>query len=410
MEGLIGALRDKDSDVRNAAIEALSNIDDPRVKEEMIASLKDEDATVRCGVAVVLAASPDPRAKEPLIAALTDEDATVRYCATRALGNLVVAGPDARAVEALIAVLKDADSDVRLCAGQALCNMNDPGVVDALIAALKDENWADRGFAAVILGQLDEGVAGVGDPRIMETLIAALKDEDAGVRRGAAMALGALYDKRALEPLLTAGTAEQDPDVESAMDEAVARSRASGSPCRASTRCCRHRLRDDGPGSPTPCFRPDDLCVWAWSPKRWPDSEEARSPRPVAGLCIVALAGRPARGVASVTVGYAGARFRDDRDRQPHRGGPGGNRQAVPGSASAVTCTSVSVATPSCSRHPQPVCARHARPCPCRARPWPRPRSCRARLTRPRLHAACTGFALVVRSLHLVHRGPLWSG
>ncbi len=44
VEGLIGALRDKDSDVRNAAIEALSNVNDPRVSEEMIAALTDEDA------------------------------------------------------------------------------------------------------------------------------------------------------------------------------------------------------------------------------------------------------------------------------------------------------------------------------------------------------------------------------
>ena len=35
VEGLIGALRDKDSDVRNAAIEALSNVNDPRVSEEI---------------------------------------------------------------------------------------------------------------------------------------------------------------------------------------------------------------------------------------------------------------------------------------------------------------------------------------------------------------------------------------
>ena len=102
--------------------------------------------------------------------------------------------------------------------------MNDPGVVDALVAALKDVNWAgSRRATCAILGHFDDGVAGTGDPRIMETLIAALNDEDAGVRKGAAMALGALRDKRALEPLLTAGTAEQDPDVESAMDEAVAR-------------------------------------------------------------------------------------------------------------------------------------------------------------------------------------------
>lgn len=99
--------------------------------------------------------------------------------------------------------------------------MNDPSVVDALIAALNDKNWADRGVAAGVLGHVVDPVPGVGDPRVMEALIAALKDEDAGVREGAAMALGVKGDNFQFGPLSDAMDAEQDPDVKSAMDEAL---------------------------------------------------------------------------------------------------------------------------------------------------------------------------------------------
>ncbi len=70
----------------------------------------------------------------------------------------------------------------------------DSGVVNALIARLKDENAGVRGAAAHSLGQL-------GDPRAVQPLIAVLADSDAEVRSAAIDALANLEDSRAISPI-----------------------------------------------------------------------------------------------------------------------------------------------------------------------------------------------------------------
>ena len=47
IEGLIKALKDKDSDVREEAAEALGEIGDDRAVEPLTKALKDEDSSVR---------------------------------------------------------------------------------------------------------------------------------------------------------------------------------------------------------------------------------------------------------------------------------------------------------------------------------------------------------------------------
>ena len=70
----------------------------------------------------------------------------------------------------------------------------DTGVVDALIARLKDENAGVRKAAANSLGQ-------IGDPRAVVPLIAVLSDSDAEVRYTAIDALANLEDRRAIGPI-----------------------------------------------------------------------------------------------------------------------------------------------------------------------------------------------------------------
>ena len=183
VEPLIAALKDKDSDVRYAAAKALGEIKDPRAvepliavpkdyysgvryavtealvkigapaMEPLIAALKDKDSKdsdVRQAAAEALGEIKDPRAVEPLIAALKDEDSDVRAAAAYALGEI----KDPRAVEPLIAALKDGDSDVRKAAAKALGEIKDPRAVEPLIAALKDAKWRVREAAAEALVSL----------------------------------------------------------------------------------------------------------------------------------------------------------------------------------------------------------------------------------------------------------------
>ena len=189
VEPLIAALKDRHSDVRQAAAYVLGEIGDARAVEPLIAAPKDEkEWYVREAAAEALGKIGAP-AVEPLIAALKDEYRNVREAAAEALGEI----KDPRAVEPLIAALKD--WDVR-AAAEALVKIGTLAV-EPLIAALKDAEWRVRKAAAVALGKIK-------DPRAVEPLIAALKDTDKDVRQAAAVALGEIKDPRAVEPLIAA--------------------------------------------------------------------------------------------------------------------------------------------------------------------------------------------------------------
>ena len=234
MEPLIAALKDKDSkdsDVRQAAAEALGEIKDPRAVEPLIAALGDESSGVRLAAAKSLGEIKDPRAVEPLSAALKDENKYVRRAAAHALDRLgwkpeqdEIAGwywmakcdwdkcvaLGALTVEPLIAALKDTDEEVRRAAAEALGKIKDRRAVEPLSAAFKDTDKDVRQAAAVSLDRLgwkpeQDEIAGwywmaKGDwdkcvalgSFAVEPLIAALKDTDEEVRRAAAEALDRL--------------------------------------------------------------------------------------------------------------------------------------------------------------------------------------------------------------------------
>lgn len=123
-----------------------------------------------------------------LVTALKDND--VRWQAITVLRRM-------GAVEALIAALRDEDARTRLEAAKALGEIGNPSAVEPLIAALKDVNAEVRGAAVVSLSYMK-------DPRVVEPLIAVLKDESKQVRLYAAGALGRAKDPRAIEPLVAA--------------------------------------------------------------------------------------------------------------------------------------------------------------------------------------------------------------
>ena len=207
VEPHIAALKDENSDVRQAAAYALGEIKDPRAVEPLIAALKDEDSDVRKAAARALGEIKDPRAVEPLIAALEDEELRVRAAAAEALVKI-----GAPAVEPLIAALEDEELRVRAAAAEALGQIGDARAVAPLIAALKDTDKYVRKAATEALGK-------IGAPAV-ESLSAALKDTDKYVRKAAAYALGEIKDPRAVEPLIAA---LRDSDVREAAAEALDR-------------------------------------------------------------------------------------------------------------------------------------------------------------------------------------------
>src|ERR1035437_3373812 len=87
------------------------------------------------------------------------------------------------------------DWRVRPPAAGALDGVSAPGVVEPLIAALKDEVSGVARAAAVALGHS-------GDARAVEPLLRALKSQAADVRAAAADALGQCGDAQVVEPLM----------------------------------------------------------------------------------------------------------------------------------------------------------------------------------------------------------------
>ena len=187
--GLIAALNDPNSSVRERAVLALEHIDAETqdTVSALIATLKDPNASVRARAADALGNSgAETQETVPaLIATLKDESSIVRRRAAFALGSIGVEAKDA--VPALIDALKDEDSTVRGRAAFALGSIGDEtqDVVPNLIAILKNKNPSIRWSAVVALGRM-----GANAKDAVPVLIAALKDEDLAVRWRVANALG----------------------------------------------------------------------------------------------------------------------------------------------------------------------------------------------------------------------------
>ncbi|MEI7636467.1 MAG: HEAT repeat domain-containing protein [Syntrophus sp. (in: bacteria)] len=115
---LIGALNDKDGNVRQSAAIALGKIGPPAVKS-LIGLLKAPNPVIRCLAAEQLGNIRDPEALEPLLAALRDPDPNVQWWAGWALGAM-----GETAEEALKKLTHDPDLNVQRLAKEALNKIN----------------------------------------------------------------------------------------------------------------------------------------------------------------------------------------------------------------------------------------------------------------------------------------------
>ncbi|CAO3563716.1 unnamed protein product [Mortierella alpina] len=189
IQSLIGALKDKNEDVRSLAAEALGK--QSRLSEAAIQSLsgalKDENADVRRRAASALGkqSTLSEAAIQSLIGALKDENANVRSSAASALGKHSTLSE--AAIQSLTGALNHENADVRWKAASALRNQSrlSEAAIQSLIGAINHENADVRSLAAEGLGnqfRLSEAA--------IQSLIGALKDENADVRWMAASALG----------------------------------------------------------------------------------------------------------------------------------------------------------------------------------------------------------------------------
>jgi HEAT repeat protein len=201
------ALRDWDQAVRAATVRALAKLGE---LQPLLAELNDSDRSVRYNAASDLGRLGDARAVAPLRATLLDSDRGVRRAAACALAGLGVHEPllealqdddhfwRADAVETLQrAGWKPATAEQRAAVALALGQFDQAvaegtAALGSLLTALRDIDPAFRRKTADALGTL-------GDARAVEALQAALQDDDASVRATAAGALAKLGN---LQPLL----------------------------------------------------------------------------------------------------------------------------------------------------------------------------------------------------------------
>jgi HEAT repeat protein len=211
VSGLLDALRDEDSDVRQCACEALGNIGEKAATNEVIAGLinafRDVDSEVRRYAYEALGNIGKKAATNEvitgLINALRDEDSQVRWYACIALGNIGEKAATNEVVTGLINALRDEDSDGRRYACEALGNMGEKAatneVVAGLINALQDKDWHVRRYACGALGKMGEKAA-TNEMRVV--LIDVLGDEDPQVRQFACEALRNMGEKAATNEVI----------------------------------------------------------------------------------------------------------------------------------------------------------------------------------------------------------------
>ena len=193
--------------------------------EDLLANLKSPNTKTRVEAATELAKRGRREAIAPLSSLVRDPEPKVRYQVVRALGAL----RDLTAAPALLTSLGDGDPEIREEAISALVELYaerdratpvgrflqifsdeydrssvpphmtvDPGVIQALGNALKDEQRSVREAAAYGIGILNGRAA-------LPQLASALQDVEPGVRGAAATAMGKIgtaSDGKALVPLL----------------------------------------------------------------------------------------------------------------------------------------------------------------------------------------------------------------
>jgi len=221
MDLLLSVARSDDQRLATVALEALSNLTDPRIADLMIDRFANGDATAREYAGTWLrdeAKRAPERMRGQMLDLLGGEDATRRMC----VEILLLTGPPdevlleilrfskdlvgwlrTRILETLqtfgeimlrpaVALLQHEDEQLRTSALVLAEQFNDPRVVGPVCRLLSHDDWWLRITACDTLGRL-------GDARAVPPLVKALEDADA--RWAAIDALARIGSPKALQPL-----------------------------------------------------------------------------------------------------------------------------------------------------------------------------------------------------------------
>ncbi len=176
---LIDALNDKQHDVREAAAEALSLVGDEQAIPELVHGLDDERLDVRKIVIRTLQQIGGEQVIPSLLHTLADSSKEMRLTAVEALGRIGAVDniySRLRIVSGLVKILDDEEPLVRWAAAYALGQIGDPEVVPFLAQALrKNRDFVNRAFSDALFRLL---------PKLSSTqTLKFLNDSDARIRR-----------------------------------------------------------------------------------------------------------------------------------------------------------------------------------------------------------------------------------
>lgn len=247
-ETLIATLAYPDTDVRNAASEALMRIGIPAM-DALSAALSYDDITVRIKIIQILGYIPSPKTIDVLVKLLKSPEEEVKAATIKSLDKAgwkpdkeetgaiywinqqrwdkcieiglpaiphllnTLSHPSitdmmkeeityaltrigAEAVPILIDILNNRGAtEQREAAARVLGKINDPRAIDPLLAKINDPAWPVRQAVASALGEM-------GNLRALDKLITALADVELDVRKASALAIGKLGDSKGIAPLV----------------------------------------------------------------------------------------------------------------------------------------------------------------------------------------------------------------
>src|SRR5918996_3013321 len=155
IEGLLKLLDHKKLEVRKEVAEILRDWAKPECKSALLKALEDENQGIRVYAVQGLAKLKDPQTDEALTSAAQDSDWEVRK---EALSALVKSG---RSVEVTLQAMRFNSAELRELAAVRLGDMGGSQAVEALIAALKDEEELVRLRAVNALAKIKDPAARV---------------------------------------------------------------------------------------------------------------------------------------------------------------------------------------------------------------------------------------------------------
>lgn len=199
LDVLVAALDDEDDKMREAAINGLPLVEDPRAIAALLEASKHPSPKTRSVVMRALGQTEAaPAVVTELLRGLADEDAWVRYYACQSLGRLRVDS----ATDAVVERIQDPSGQVRIAAVEALARLSGGQAVGALEDAARASD-ADLQRAALV------GLGIARRAQALPTLRAAAVAGEAATRL---VAIGALAEFDSDDVVPTLAHAATDPD------------------------------------------------------------------------------------------------------------------------------------------------------------------------------------------------------